>query len=244
MPTSHQFYVYIENLFHNRVTVGYQDGDYHPTDPITRAQMAVFLLKGKFGLGSRPAAGDRHGLQRRSRRRLRCGLDRRAREPADHGGLWQRELLPERSRDARRDGRVPSQVRARLPRISPRPARASLPMSRARAARASSTPTGSRSSTPKPSPPDACRPRREACPATARTLRTPGARWRSSSSGPSGSSSTVPRGGRRSALRYTHRPGDRDSVWGCGSLEGPRFPDLAESDDGPSRPGRPGIPER
>jgi hypothetical protein len=54
VPTSHPFYVYIETLFHNGVTVGYSDGNYHPTDPISRAQMAVFLLKGKFGAGHMP----------------------------------------------------------------------------------------------------------------------------------------------------------------------------------------------
>ena len=49
VPVSHLFYVFIENLFHNGVTVGYTDGNYHPGDSITRAQMAVFVLKGKFG---------------------------------------------------------------------------------------------------------------------------------------------------------------------------------------------------
>jgi hypothetical protein len=49
VPVSHQFYAYVENLFHNQVTVGNQDGGYHPNESISRAQMAVFILKGKFG---------------------------------------------------------------------------------------------------------------------------------------------------------------------------------------------------
>jgi S-layer homology domain len=48
VPTDHQFYRFIENLFHNGVTGGCVGG-YCPTNPVTRAQMAVFLLKSKFG---------------------------------------------------------------------------------------------------------------------------------------------------------------------------------------------------
>jgi streptogramin lyase len=47
VPQSHQFYVFIENLFHNAVTGGCAGG-YCPDNPVTRAQMAVFLLKGKL----------------------------------------------------------------------------------------------------------------------------------------------------------------------------------------------------
>ena len=49
VPTDHQFYAFIENLFHNGVTTGCAGGGYCLTDPVTRAQMAVFLLKSKFG---------------------------------------------------------------------------------------------------------------------------------------------------------------------------------------------------
>ena len=54
VPVSHMFYVFIENLFHNGVTAGHTDGNYHPGEAISRAQMAVFLLKGKFGSGHVP----------------------------------------------------------------------------------------------------------------------------------------------------------------------------------------------
>ena len=49
VATSHQFYVFIENLFHNGVTGGCGGGDFCPGDPVTRGQMAVFLLKGEHG---------------------------------------------------------------------------------------------------------------------------------------------------------------------------------------------------
>ena len=43
------FYAAIENLFHNGVTAGCTASSYCPSSPVTRAQMSVFLLKGKLG---------------------------------------------------------------------------------------------------------------------------------------------------------------------------------------------------
>jgi hypothetical protein len=54
VPTSQQFYKYIENLFHNGITGGCGGGNYCPDSSVTRAQMAVFLLKGKHGSGYLP----------------------------------------------------------------------------------------------------------------------------------------------------------------------------------------------
>ena len=48
VPGGNQFYRFIETLFHSGVTGGCVGG-YCPTNPVTRAQMAVFLLKAKFG---------------------------------------------------------------------------------------------------------------------------------------------------------------------------------------------------
>ena len=48
VPTSNQFYPFIETLIHKEITGGCVGG-YCPTNPVTRAQMAVFLLKSKFG---------------------------------------------------------------------------------------------------------------------------------------------------------------------------------------------------
>jgi streptogramin lyase len=49
VPTTHPFYAFIENLFHSGATGGCGAGNYCPSGTVTRAQMAVFLLKGKFG---------------------------------------------------------------------------------------------------------------------------------------------------------------------------------------------------
>jgi len=57
VPSSNAFYAKIETLFHNGVTAGCVNGDYCPAASITRAQMAVFLLKGKLGSAYAPPAG-------------------------------------------------------------------------------------------------------------------------------------------------------------------------------------------
>jgi hypothetical protein len=49
VPTGQQFYAFIENLFHNGITGGCGAGIYCPTSSVTRAQMAVFLLKAQHG---------------------------------------------------------------------------------------------------------------------------------------------------------------------------------------------------
>ena len=49
VPTTHPFYAYIENLFHSGATGGCGGGNYCPSGTVTRAQMAVFLLKGLYG---------------------------------------------------------------------------------------------------------------------------------------------------------------------------------------------------
>jgi hypothetical protein len=54
VPTSHLFYRFIETLLHNGVTGGCAGGGYCPSNPVTRGQMAVFLLKAKFGSGHIP----------------------------------------------------------------------------------------------------------------------------------------------------------------------------------------------
>jgi len=42
------FYPFVENLFHNGITGGCAGGGYCPGNDVTRAQMAVFLLKSKY----------------------------------------------------------------------------------------------------------------------------------------------------------------------------------------------------
>ena len=60
VPTTYPFYSYIENLFHSGATGGCGGGLYCPAGTVTRAQMAVFLLKGKYGAGFVPPACSGH----------------------------------------------------------------------------------------------------------------------------------------------------------------------------------------
>jgi hypothetical protein len=45
---------FIEQLFADGITGGCGGGNYCPNDPVTRAQMAIFLLRAKFGSGYTP----------------------------------------------------------------------------------------------------------------------------------------------------------------------------------------------
>ncbi len=57
VPSSSNFYAFIENVLHNGVTAGCGAGDtFCPTDTVTRQQMAVFLLKAKEGAAYTPPA--------------------------------------------------------------------------------------------------------------------------------------------------------------------------------------------
>ncbi|HEY2798174.1 MAG TPA: PQQ-dependent sugar dehydrogenase, partial [Thermoanaerobaculia bacterium] len=49
VPPSHPFHDFIDTIARHAITAGCGDGNYCPDDPNTRAQMAVFLLKSKFG---------------------------------------------------------------------------------------------------------------------------------------------------------------------------------------------------
>jgi hypothetical protein len=54
IPTSQQFYKFIENLFHNGITGGCAGGNYCPDNFVTRAQVAVLLMKSKLGAAQTP----------------------------------------------------------------------------------------------------------------------------------------------------------------------------------------------
>ena len=64
VPPAHQFHDQVNTVARNGVTAGCGGGNYCPDTPVTRAQMAVFLLKAKFGAGY-VAPGHRHRLLRR-----------------------------------------------------------------------------------------------------------------------------------------------------------------------------------
>ena len=54
VPVDDLFYNSVETIFHKGVTAGCAAGVYCPGKPVTRAQMAVFLLKSKFGAAHVP----------------------------------------------------------------------------------------------------------------------------------------------------------------------------------------------
>jgi hypothetical protein len=56
VPTSDIFYKFIETIFHNGVTGGCGGTSYCPTNPALRKQMAVFLLKARYGAAYVPPA--------------------------------------------------------------------------------------------------------------------------------------------------------------------------------------------
>ena len=58
VPRSQPFYRRIETLLHNGITAGCTATTYCPSDPVARAQMAIFIAKGLAGGGSNvPARG-------------------------------------------------------------------------------------------------------------------------------------------------------------------------------------------
>ncbi len=56
VPTTNNFYSFIETIFHKGITGGCGGGNYCPDNNVTRAQMAVFLLKAEHGSGYLPPA--------------------------------------------------------------------------------------------------------------------------------------------------------------------------------------------
>jgi hypothetical protein len=56
VPQADLFHPYVENIFRNGITAGCVAGAYCRDAPVTRAQMAVFLLKSKFGSAHVPPA--------------------------------------------------------------------------------------------------------------------------------------------------------------------------------------------
>ena len=65
VPQADIFHAYVEKIFRNGVTAGCAGGNYCRDSSVTRAQMAVFLLKAKLGSALRPAGVHRHLRRRR-----------------------------------------------------------------------------------------------------------------------------------------------------------------------------------
>jgi hypothetical protein len=56
VPTSNPFFHFVETIFQLGITGGCSGGNYCPGNPVTREQMAVFLLKAKYGAAHVPPA--------------------------------------------------------------------------------------------------------------------------------------------------------------------------------------------
>ena len=54
VPDSHAFHDFVEKIFRRGVTAGCTGGNYCVDNPVTRAQMAVFLIKAKYNLSLVP----------------------------------------------------------------------------------------------------------------------------------------------------------------------------------------------
>ena len=112
------YYPFIETIFHKQVTAGCLSGtQFCPTNPTTRDQMAVFLLKASLGSTYVPPQCTPPGIFSD----VPCtpgvgfpGLDRGPLQPQHHGRLLERPrpstdhpVLPDAKRPAQRDGGLP-----------------------------------------------------------------------------------------------------------------------------------------
>jgi len=62
VPASHWAYSYVEKIFHNGVTVGWNGDDYAPTLPVKRWHMALFIGRALTGQQTFPVTGTVPGL--------------------------------------------------------------------------------------------------------------------------------------------------------------------------------------
>ena len=169
VPQASPFHTPVETIVRDGITSGCGGGNFCPSSSITRAQMAVFLLRAGHGSGYVPPPASGTLFSRRRRLRLRGRLDRGALRRGHHRRLRDGPpaLLPEQPDHARPDGRLPPQG---LPRHQLRARRRRRASSATSPRRCRSRP-GSRSSR-------ACRsPRAAAARPTARPTPSRAARW-------------------------------------------------------------------
>jgi hypothetical protein len=63
VPATHQFAAWIKQLAAEGITGGCGGGNYCPNKSVTRAQMAIFILRAKYGSGyTPPPVGDSAGF--------------------------------------------------------------------------------------------------------------------------------------------------------------------------------------
>ena len=113
VAASSPFHAPVETIIRDGITSGCGGGNYCPSSSVTRAQMAVFLLRAGHGSGYVPPPGDRDDLRRRRRRATSRPTGSSSFTPEGiTGGCSDRNpaaLLPEQRDHARPDGRLPPQ---------------------------------------------------------------------------------------------------------------------------------------
>ncbi len=127
IPASNPFHDYIVKVARNGITAGCGGGNYCGQNPITRAQMAVFLLKSKYGATHIPPMASGSVFLDVPANGFAAAVDRGARGPRRDHRMRRRQLLPEQPRHAGADGRLSPQDPRRLvvPASCRRPARSS-----------------------------------------------------------------------------------------------------------------------
>ena len=116
VPSDYWAWGYIERLYNAGITggCGINPLIYCPEADVTRAQVAVFLLRGEHGSVYAPACcGNRHRLQRCPHHLLGSRLDQTIGRRGHYLGLRLRQLLPGGFRDPRPGGGLPAARRAR-----------------------------------------------------------------------------------------------------------------------------------
>jgi hypothetical protein len=49
IPDTHWAFKYVQKMYDEGITTGYIDGTYRPAENVSRAQMAAFIIRAKFG---------------------------------------------------------------------------------------------------------------------------------------------------------------------------------------------------
>ena len=109
VPVESPFAPWVEEVAALQISVGCGGGKYCPSQPVTRGQMAVFLLKTLLGFDYIPPAGDGNAVRGRAAGVVRLRLDRRPLQPGRHRRLpgLPASLLPVDPGHSGSDGGIP-----------------------------------------------------------------------------------------------------------------------------------------
>ncbi len=107
VPGGHQFYSFVTTLVRNAITVGVGGGNYGVAQNTLRQQMAVFLLKARFGICYTPPPCTVPAFPDVPCSSNFAPVDQRARGPGHHRRLRRRQLLSHQPRQPPADGGLP-----------------------------------------------------------------------------------------------------------------------------------------